>query len=86
MIRSKVDRTDIIKALGEENIEARPVWKPMHLQPLYKDCDYFTAEPDVSVSDQLFEQGLCLPSGSNLSEHDQNRVIEIVLRTLGKVI
>ena len=70
----------------EKNIEARPVWKPMHLQPLYKDCDYFTAEPDVSVSDQLFEQGLCLPSGSNLSKEDQDRVISIILDILNRKI
>ena len=50
----------------------------MHLQPLYMGFDYFTVEPDVSVSDSLFEQGLCLPSGSNLSIGDQNRVIEIL--------
>jgi len=73
-----VDRNQIIKALEKENIEARPVWKPMHLQPLYKGYEYFTTN-GKDVSGHLFEQGLCLPSGSNLSNNDQDRVIEIIL-------
>jgi len=68
----------IIDALEDKNIETRPVWKPMHLQPLCKGCDYYTFSENVSISDHLFENGLCLPSGSNLSEDDQNRVIECI--------
>lgn len=72
-----VNRTQIINALEEENIETRPVWKPMHLQPLYEDYDYYTAA-GRSVSAALFLDGLCLPSGSNLSEADQDRIISII--------
>ena len=75
--KSGVDRTQIIEALEKENIEARPVWKPMHLQPLYRDCDYIKAGKE-DVSKRLFENGLCLPSGSNLSPEDQDRVIDII--------
>lgn len=70
---------EIIKALEAENIEARRLWKPMHLQPLYRDCP--TA--GGGVAEALFRQGLCLPSGSNLSRSDQDRVIEIVRTSAG---
>ena len=68
----------VIAALEEEDIEARPVWKPMNLQPLYQEYEYFpTADGDISKL--IFENGLCLPSGTSLSENDQNRVIDIFL-------
>ncbi len=76
-----ISRTHIIDTLEKENIESRPVWKPMHMQPLYKDCDYITVGEE-DVSGRLFENGLCLPSGSNLSEYDQNRVIDIISSTI----
>lgn len=63
-------------ALAEENIEARPVWKPMHLQPIFKDTLCYGG----TVSERIFENGLCLPSGSNLSESDLQRVVEVVRR------
>jgi dTDP-4-amino-4,6-dideoxygalactose transaminase len=68
------DREAIRLALEAENIEARPVWKPMHLQPVFAGCDRFGGE----VAEDLFERGLCLPSGSNLSETDLQRVVEVV--------
>ena len=68
-----VDREAIRLALGQQNIEARPIWKPMHLQPLFNDCQCFGGE----VSERLFDRGLCLPSGSNLALADLDRVIEI---------
>ena len=70
------DREAIRVALERENIEARPVWKPMHLQPVFRGCECVGG----AVSEQLFEQGLCLPSGSNLSEADLERVVAIVRR------
>ncbi|WP_140321995.1 DegT/DnrJ/EryC1/StrS family aminotransferase [Oceanobacillus rekensis] len=73
-----VSRHEIIKRLNEDNIEARPVWKPMHLQPLFEDVKYYPHEEGNSVSDYLFEYGLCLPSGSNMSVEEQERVIEIL--------
>lgn len=69
---------DIIKRLAEENIEARPVWKPMHLQPLYKNVKFYPHGGNSSVSDYLFENGLCLPSGSNMSQSQQERVIRVI--------
>jgi pyridoxal phosphate-dependent aminotransferase EpsN len=78
---ARVNRTQIIEALEKKNIEARPVWKPMHLQPLYKGCDYVTVGSE-DVSKRLFENGLCLPSGSNLSLVDQERVVDIVFNCM----
>jgi pyridoxal phosphate-dependent aminotransferase EpsN len=71
------DRESVRVALERENIEARPVWKPMHLQPVFKGCGCVGG----AVAEKLFEKGLCLPSGSNLTEHDLERVVSIVLDT-----
>ena len=76
-----ISRTHIIDTLEKENIESRPVWKPMHLQPLYNSYEYVRND-DRDVSAELFEKGLCLPSGSSLSEKDQERVIDIVLNCM----
>ena len=73
---------EIIEALEAENIEARPVWQPMHLQPLFKSRPYFPHKKGVSFSDSIFKRGLCLPSGSNLSVQDQDRIISIIKRQL----
>ncbi len=64
-------------ALERENIEARPVWKPMHQQPVFRRCDSLGG----SVADELFAQGICLPSGSSLSPDDQDRVIGVMRST-----
>lgn len=69
----------LIHALGEELIEARHVWKPMHLQPVFSDCPYF-GHGNESVSDDLFSRGVCLPSGSNLTSDQVQRVIEVIRR------
>ena len=82
--KTGVNRTQIIEALEKENIESRPVWKTMHLQPLYKDCDFITVNKE-DISSKLFKNGLCLPSGSSLNRDDQNRIIDIVLETLKKI-
>ena len=76
-----ISRTQIIDALEKENIEARPVWKPMHMQPFYNECEYVTAG-DEDIAKNLFEDGLCLPSGSSLSVSDQNRIIDIILEVI----
>ncbi|MDD3179524.1 MAG: DegT/DnrJ/EryC1/StrS family aminotransferase [Opitutaceae bacterium] len=70
------DREQVRLALAEENIEARPVWKPLHLQPVFKDCPVFGG----AVAADLFDRGLCLPSGSNLTEADLERVAAVVRR------
>ena len=69
-----VTREDIRLSLVAENIDSRPLWKPMHLQPVFAHCSYY----GNGTSDLLFEKGLCLPSGSNLSEQDLHRVVETV--------
>lgn len=75
------DREQIRLALEAENIEARPVWKPMHLQPVYASYPCVGGQ----IAEELFERGLCLPSGSNLSEMDLERVVEIVQKTRAAV-
>lgn len=70
-----ISHLDIITSLAEENIESRPVWKPLHLQPIFSGCNYYEDQPGFSVSEQLFQSGLCLPSGSNMSEEDMERII-----------
>ncbi|MGG4456086.1 DegT/DnrJ/EryC1/StrS family aminotransferase [Brevibacillus porteri] len=72
----------LIDALGKENIEARPVWKPMHLQPLFAQCQYYPHQHDESVSDRLFAHGVCLPSGSSLTAEQQERVIGVITNCL----
>jgi pyridoxal phosphate-dependent aminotransferase EpsN len=71
-----MDREAIRLALEAENIEARPVWKPMHLQPVFAECAKFGG----AVAEDLFARGLCLPSGSNLTEADLERVVRVVRR------
>ena len=61
---------DLRIALEQENIECRPLWKPMHMQPIFEQYPYYGAK----VSQQLFENGLCLPSGSNLTDNDKIRI------------
>ncbi|KAB7707373.1 aminotransferase class I/II-fold pyridoxal phosphate-dependent enzyme [Bacillus aerolatus] len=73
---------DLIDALEEENIEARPVWKPLHLQPLFEGVKYYPHDTDRSVSDELFENGICLPSGSNMTAEQQERVIAKIINVV----
>jgi len=69
-------REDLRLALESENIESRPLWKPMHLQPVFADCPYYGG----SVAENLFENGLCLPSGSNLTANDRERITNVFNR------
>ncbi|SFI79738.1 DegT/DnrJ/EryC1/StrS family aminotransferase [Myroides guanonis] len=68
-------REDLRLALLEENIESRPLWKPMHLQPVFSESPFY----GTTVAEDLFNCGLCLPSGSNLSDDDRARIKEAVL-------
>ncbi|MBN1398551.1 MAG: aminotransferase class I/II-fold pyridoxal phosphate-dependent enzyme [Bacteroidetes bacterium] len=70
----KITREDIRIALEKENIESRPLWKPMHLQPVFKSCRFRGSK----VTEELFGVGLCLPSGSGMTEGDLNRVTDTV--------
>lgn len=72
--KSKVSSEAIRLALAERNIEARPLWKPMHLQPVFKHCDYF----GNGICDNLFLRGICLPSGSSLSDSQKDNVIQTI--------
>jgi pyridoxal phosphate-dependent aminotransferase EpsN len=71
-------RDELLEALAAADVEARPVWKPMHLQPLYDRCDRVGGE----VAERLFEHGICLPSSSSLAPGEQDRVIEVVRRVM----
>ncbi|MEG4292423.1 DegT/DnrJ/EryC1/StrS family aminotransferase [Microcoleus sp. C2C3] len=68
------DREQVRLALAQEKIEARPVWKPLHLQPVFADCECI----EGAVAQELFEYGLCLPSGSNLTDEDLERVTSAI--------
>lgn len=77
---TRVTTEAVREKLAEHNIEARPFWKPMHLQPIFDSFPYY----GDGFSERLFEQGLCLPSGSNLTEADLLRVIKVVKDVLRK--
>lgn len=78
---SKVKPIDIMVALEEENIESRPVWKPMHLQPFYEEYKFFSHNDDiVSISEDIFNRGVCLPSDTKMSEEDMDRIVKIIKR------
>ncbi|MEN5058267.1 DegT/DnrJ/EryC1/StrS family aminotransferase [Sphingobacterium kitahiroshimense] len=65
-----ITREELRLALLEVNIESRPLWKPMHLQPVFEDTPYYGGK----VAEELFDKGLCLPSGSNLTDEERNRI------------
>lgn len=75
-----ITREEIRSALEQENIECRPLWKPMHLQPLYRNFPCYVN----GVSEKLFEYGLCLPSGSNLTDEERLRVVKAIRKVLKK--
>lgn len=73
-------REDLRLTLLEDNIESRPLWKPMHLQPVFENSPYYGG----NVSEQLFENGLCLPSGSNLTDKERERIAKKVREVFEK--
>jgi dTDP-4-amino-4,6-dideoxygalactose transaminase len=75
-----ITRENIRIELEKENIECRPLWKPMHMQPLYEDCEFY----GNGVSEWLFEYGLCLPSGSNLTDEEREKVLKAIKNVLEK--
>ena len=78
LLNSFEQREALRLALEQENIESRPLWKPMHLQPIFQEYPYYGS----NVSEKLFEKGLCLPSGSNLTLTDLERIKEVLIRFL----
>jgi pyridoxal phosphate-dependent aminotransferase EpsN len=79
--KAGVSKDDIRKMLLESEIESRPLWKPMHTQPLFNEAQYIGS----GVDERLFETGLCLPSGSDMSEAQQDEVIERIQNLIAKV-
>lgn len=72
-----VDPVTIINKLSDANVESRPIWKPMHMQPVFKNCDFISAE-ESAVDEQIFARGLCLPSDIKMTEEEQDYVIGII--------
>jgi dTDP-4-amino-4,6-dideoxygalactose transaminase len=75
--QSGFDREKLRLTLEKENIESRPLWKPMHMQPVFREFPSYTS----GVSEKLFERGLCLPSGSNLTSQQLSGIVEIIKNT-----
>ena len=75
---SKIKPIDIIEALENENIESRPIWKPMHMQPFFKDYDFITLEKEKSIAQDIFNRGVCLPSDTKITDEEQKKVIKII--------
>ncbi len=73
-LNNSISRETIRLALEKENIESRPLWKPMHLQPVFRGAPYYGEQ----ISEKLFENGLCLPSGSNLTDNDFERIFAVL--------
>jgi dTDP-4-amino-4,6-dideoxygalactose transaminase len=74
-----ITRETLRLAFDAANIESRPLWKPMHLQPIFEKHPYYGGK----VAETLFENGLCLPSGSNLTDSDRNRIIMVIKQVFG---
>ena len=75
---SNVTPARVMDALDAEGIETRPIWKPMHLQPVFEKYDFIQVEDEMSVSEDIFNRGLCLPSDIKNTEADMERIIRIV--------
>ena len=71
-----IDREVVRLAFEEANIESRPLWKPMHLQPVFENYPYY----GTNIAETLFEKGLCLPSGSNLTDEDRGRISSVIFK------
>jgi dTDP-4-amino-4,6-dideoxygalactose transaminase len=76
--KGKTCPTHILETLEKLNAEGRPIWKPMHAQPIYKNNPFVTAEEAVDVGMDIFERGLCLPSDNKMTKEEQDRIIEAV--------
>ncbi len=77
--QSDIKPIDILEKLKENNIESRPIWKPMQMQPFYKDCHFFAHDDnEKAVSEDIFTRGLCLPSDTNMTSEQQDEIISLV--------
>ena len=75
---------DIMDALDAENIESRPIWKPMHLQPVFADCDFIQVKEGRSVSEDIFNRGVCLPSDIKNTPEDMKLIISLIRKVFEK--
>lgn len=75
--------TEILQKLATYNAEGRPIWKPMHMQPVYHQCGFVSVKDGISVSEDIFERGMCLPSDIKMTEVQQDMVIEMVRSCFG---
>ena len=80
----KVTPEQIMDDLAEYNIETRPIWKPMHLQPVFAQCDFIQAKEGLSVAQDVFDRGLCLPSDIKNTPEDMELIISLIRRRFGK--
>jgi dTDP-4-amino-4,6-dideoxygalactose transaminase len=78
--KTGISREDLRQALLVENIESRPLWKPMHLQPIFQNSPYYGG----NIAEELFNMGLCLPSGSNLTPTEKERIKSAIERKFDK--
>src|SRR5690606_36320121 len=74
ILTGNVRPIEIMDALEKENIESRPVWKPMHMQPFFEKYDFIS----TGVSEKLFENGVCLPSDTKMTDKDLERVVKVI--------
>ena len=81
-IPQRIKMVELLKKFEQNNIEVRSIWKPMHLQPLFKKYAYYKHNQVEDISEKLFQTGICLPSGSSLTEAEQQRVIECLRASL----
>ncbi len=81
LLKTKSQRESLRLAFEEANIESRPLWKPMHLQPVFEKYPYYGNK----VAEELFEKGLCLPSGSNLTADDKSRIKEVIVNFFKRI-
>jgi dTDP-4-amino-4,6-dideoxygalactose transaminase len=79
-LKTGLTREKLQKKLEKENIESRPLWKPMHLQPVFTSCPAYLN----GISEDYFTKGLCLPSGSNMPDEDRKRVLNIIVNCLNR--
>jgi dTDP-4-amino-4,6-dideoxygalactose transaminase len=89
---AKISPMELMDALAADDVESRPVWKPMHLQPVFAGCDFITAEDtdlhiineengaDNSIAGRLFNEGVCLPSDTKMDEEDMSRICDVIKR------
>jgi len=78
LLDEQIRPLEIIEALEAENIESRPIWKPMHLQPYYEEFDFITLQEQGSIAEDIFNRGVCLPSDTKMTDQDLERVVGVI--------